>query len=76
MAASGGGDDGYPVFHHIERIVDGGIIWGPSIEGGLVLSLRGGDFELTVGEDFPSAICLIPPRPSISTCRKVLPSAC
>jgi len=51
-AASGGSDDGYPVFHHIERIVDGGVIWAPAIEGGLVLSLRGGDFELTVGQDF------------------------
>jgi uncharacterized linocin/CFP29 family protein len=51
-AASGGSDDGYPVLHHIERIVDGGVIWAPAIEGGLVLSLRGGDFELTVGEDF------------------------
>ena len=51
-AASGGSDDGYPVFHHIERIVDGGIVWAPAIEGGLVLSLRGGDFELTVGQDF------------------------
>ena len=52
MAASGGSDDGYPVFHHIERIVDGGIILAPAIEGGVVLSLRGGDFELTVGQDF------------------------
>ena len=52
MAASGGSDDGYPVFHHIERIVEGGIIWAPAIEGGVVLSLRGGDFELTVGQDF------------------------
>jgi len=52
MAASGGSDDGYPIFHHVERIVDGGIIWAPAIEGGLVLSLRGGDFELTVGQDF------------------------
>lgn len=52
MAASGGSDDGYPVFHHIERIADGGIVWAPAIEGGLVLSLRGGDFELTVGQDF------------------------
>ncbi|KSV66777.1 hypothetical protein N182_34735 [Sinorhizobium sp. GL2] len=51
-AASGGSDDGYPVFHHMERIVDGGIIWAPAIEGGLVVSLRGGDFELTVGQDF------------------------
>ncbi|MCB1447193.1 MAG: bacteriocin family protein [Rhizobiaceae bacterium] len=52
MAASGGSDDGYPVFHHLERMVDGGVIWAPAIAGGLVLSLRGGDFELTVGRDF------------------------
>lgn len=52
MAASGGSDDGYPVFHHLERVVDGGIVWAPAIEGGFVLSLRGGDFELTVGQDF------------------------
>lgn len=52
MAASGGSDDGYPVFHHLERIVDGGIVWAPAIAGGVVLSLRGGDFELTVGQDF------------------------
>ena len=51
-AASGGSDDGYPILHHIERVVDGGIVWAPAIAGGLVLSLRGGDFELTVGQDF------------------------
>ncbi len=52
MAVSGGSDDGYPVFHHLERMVDGGIVWAPAIEGGFVLSLRGGDFALTVGQDF------------------------
>lgn len=50
-AASGGSDDGYPVFHHLERIVDGGIIWAPAIEGGFVLSTRGGDFDMDVGQD-------------------------
>lgn len=50
-AASGGSDEGYPVFHHIEREVDGGIIWAPAIEGGFVLSTRGGDFELDIGQD-------------------------
>jgi uncharacterized linocin/CFP29 family protein len=50
-AASGGSDDGYPVFHHIERVVDGGIIWAPAIEGGYVLTTRGGDFELDIGQD-------------------------
>lgn len=50
-AASGGSDDGYPVFHHIERIVDGGIVWAPAIAGGVVLTTRGGDFELDIGQD-------------------------
>lgn len=50
-AASGGSDDGYPVFHHIERVVDGGIVWAPAIEGAFVLTTRGGDFELHIGQD-------------------------
>lgn len=50
-AASGGSDEGYPVFHHIERVVDGGIIWAPAIQGGFVLTTRGGDFELSIGQD-------------------------
>jgi uncharacterized linocin/CFP29 family protein len=50
-AASGGSDDGYPLLHHIERVVDGGIIWAPAIQGGLVLTTRGGDFELDIGQD-------------------------
>lgn len=49
--ASGGSDEGYPVFHHIEKIVDGGIIWAPAIKGGFVLTTRGGDFELDLGQD-------------------------
>lgn len=50
-AASGGSDEGYPVFHHIERVVDGGIIWAPAIKSGFVLSTRSGDFELDIGQD-------------------------
>jgi uncharacterized linocin/CFP29 family protein len=50
-AASGGTDEGYPIFHHVERVVDGGIIWAPAIEGGLVVTTRGGDFELNIGQD-------------------------
>ena len=50
-AASGGSDEGYPVFHHIEREVEGGIIWAPAISGGFVLTTRGGDFELDIGQD-------------------------
>lgn len=50
-AASGGSDDGYPILHHIERVVDGGVIWAPAIEGGFVVTTRGGDFELDIGQD-------------------------
>ncbi|GAA5234237.1 bacteriocin [Verticiella sediminum] len=50
--ASGGSDDGYPILEHVERMVEGGVIWAPGIEGGLVLSTRGGDFELDLGQDF------------------------
>jgi uncharacterized linocin/CFP29 family protein len=50
-AASGGTDEGYPVLHHLEREVDGGIIWAPAIEGGFVLTTRSGDFELDIGQD-------------------------
>ena len=50
-AASGGSDDGYPVFEHLERIVDGGIIWAPAVAGAFLLTTRGGDFELDIGQD-------------------------
>jgi uncharacterized linocin/CFP29 family protein len=48
---SGGSDEGYPVLQHIQRLVDGEIIWAPAIEGGVVLTTRGGDFELDIGQD-------------------------
>jgi uncharacterized linocin/CFP29 family protein len=50
-AIGGATDDGYPVLQHIQRLVDGKIIWAPAIEGGVVLTTRGGDFELTIGQD-------------------------
>jgi len=45
-------DYGYPVLEHLRRIVDGEIIWAPAIPGGFVLTTRGGDFDLHVGQDF------------------------
>jgi len=44
-------DRGYPVREHIERIVNGEIIWAPAINGGCVVSTRGGDFDLHLGQD-------------------------
>ena len=48
------GDDGYPLRKRIEEtFADGGsIVWAPALLGGAVLlSLRGGDFEIVVGQD-------------------------
>jgi uncharacterized linocin/CFP29 family protein len=50
-AVSGGSDEGYPVLEHIRRLIDGDIIWAPAIKGGFVLTTRGGDFELDLGQD-------------------------
>ncbi len=44
-------DHGYPVLEHVKRIVDGNLVWGPTIEGAFVLTTRGGDFELYIGQD-------------------------
>ena len=43
---------GYPVLEHIRHLVDGPLVWAPGLDGSLVLSMRGDDFQLTVGEDF------------------------
>jgi len=44
-------DHGYPVRDHLARVVDGDIIWAPAIDGAFVLSGRGGDHELRLGQD-------------------------
>jgi uncharacterized linocin/CFP29 family protein len=45
------GDGGYPVLNVVRKLVDGPLVWAPAVNGAVVLSLRGGDFELTVGRD-------------------------
>lgn len=49
---TGSTDGGYPIVKDIEEIMDSEIIWAPAIKGGAVVSTRGGDFELHVGQDF------------------------
>jgi uncharacterized linocin/CFP29 family protein len=44
-------DHGYPVLEHVKRMVDGNLVWAPAIEGAFVLTTRGGDFELNIGQD-------------------------
>jgi uncharacterized linocin/CFP29 family protein len=48
---TGGSDDGYPVLTHIQKLIDKEIIWSPAIKGGVVVTTRGGDFDLTIGQD-------------------------
>jgi uncharacterized linocin/CFP29 family protein len=43
---------GYPVLEHVRHLVDGPLAWAPGLDGAVVLSMRGEDFQLTVGEDF------------------------
>jgi uncharacterized linocin/CFP29 family protein len=42
---------GLIVFDHIRQILEGQIVWAPGVKGAVVMSLRGGDFVLEVGED-------------------------
>lgn len=44
-------DDGYPVLKVVKNLIEGSVVWAPAVNGAVVLSTRGGDFELTVGRD-------------------------
>ena len=44
-------DHGYPVLEHVKRLVEDKIIWAPAIDGAFVMTTRGGDFELHIGQD-------------------------
>jgi uncharacterized linocin/CFP29 family protein len=41
-------DQGYPVLQHIKRLVD---TWAPAVTGAFVLTTRGGDFDMHIGQD-------------------------
>src|SRR5215472_836799 len=44
-------DYGEPVLEHVRRLVNGEIIWAPAVTGAFVLTTRGGDFDLHIGQD-------------------------
>ncbi|WP_406839439.1 family 1 encapsulin nanocompartment shell protein [Streptomyces sp. AHU1] len=50
-AVSETSDHGYPVAAHLGRLLDGRLIWAPAVEGAFLLTTRGGDYELRLGED-------------------------
>lgn len=49
--AMAGDVSGYPVRGRLGELAQGGIHWSPVVNTGTVLSLRGGDFKLTLGQD-------------------------
>ena len=69
-------DHGYPVLQHIHRLVETEIIWAPAIAGGFVLTTRGGDFDLHIGQDFSIGYLCHTDAASGSICRKPSPSCC
>lgn len=45
-------ESGSILFEHLRRILGGGpIVWAPGVEGGVVVSRRGGDFQFVSGQD-------------------------
>jgi uncharacterized linocin/CFP29 family protein len=44
-------DHGYPIAEHLGRLLDGEIIWAPAIDGAFLMSARGGDYDLRLGQD-------------------------
>jgi len=42
---------GHLLFDHLREILGGPLVWAPGVEGGVALSLRGGDFEFESGQD-------------------------
>jgi len=42
---------GYLLQQHLERILGGDVVWTPGLSGAVVLSQRGGDFLIDVGQD-------------------------
>lgn len=48
-SAEGGG---YPLLKHVRLILDGPVVWAPSLQGAVLLSQRGGDYCIEGGQDW------------------------
>lgn len=44
-------DGGYPILERLRLILGGAVVYAPAVDGAVVLSLRGDDFELYCGQD-------------------------
>lgn len=50
-AVSATSDYGYPIREQLARLVDGELLWAPAIDAAFLLSVRGGDYALHLGQD-------------------------
>jgi uncharacterized linocin/CFP29 family protein len=49
---SAGSEDGYPLRKRVEQqLADGHVVWAPAVNQAVLLSLRGSDYRLSVGQD-------------------------
>ena len=47
-----GSEDGYPLRKHVEQqLSEGSVVWAPTVNGAVLLSIRGNDYRLSVGQD-------------------------
>lgn len=44
-------DHGYPIHQQLSRLLEDNIVWAPAISGAVLLSTRGGDYDLHLGQD-------------------------
>lgn len=44
-------EDGYPIRERVEHALDGPLVLAPRVDGAVLLSVRGGDYQLSVGQD-------------------------
>jgi uncharacterized linocin/CFP29 family protein len=44
-------DGGYPILERLRLILGGAVVYAPGVDGAVVVSLRGDDFELSCGQD-------------------------
>ncbi len=43
---------GYLLVEHLQRILHGSVVWAPGVDTAVLMTVRGGDFTLDVGQDF------------------------
>lgn len=46
-----GDKSGYPLKKRIQELIRGELLWSPVVKGGILISRRGGDYLMTVGQD-------------------------